>query len=177
MTRVCELALFLFFSFDHIMYEKYCFHYIDLDQDCLQRKIIRPALPSGSIVGDEACCGHLYLGRVVQVPGLNGIQIYNFNSEVSGSRSGTEHARSLQRTSDLYIGSVKYHMPAWLWMQKEKKQTKLVDLMHIKHRRNLFFFQLDTWKPLNLSDLRNDLQEVLDSGIRSLAVVLMHSYM
>ncbi|XP_059148899.1 5-oxoprolinase-like [Physella acuta] len=35
---------------------------------------------------------------------------------------------------------------------------------------------LDTWKPLNLGQLELDLRVVLEKGIRSLAVVLMHSY-
>uniref|UniRef100_A0A0B6ZGC5 5-oxoprolinase n=2 Tax=Arion vulgaris TaxID=1028688 RepID=A0A0B6ZGC5_9EUPU len=35
---------------------------------------------------------------------------------------------------------------------------------------------LYTWKPLNVVQLRYDLQKILDDGIRSIAVVLMHSY-
>ena len=36
--------------------------------------------------------------------------------------------------------------------------------------------QLHVWQKLNKVQLRKDLQTVLDNGIRSLAVVLMHSY-
>jgi len=36
--------------------------------------------------------------------------------------------------------------------------------------------ELELWTPLNLKKLRTDLQKILDKGITSLAVVLMHSY-
>ncbi|CAH3017311.1 unnamed protein product [Porites evermanni] len=37
--------------------------------------------------------------------------------------------------------------------------------------------KLEEWEPLDKQQLRKDLQRVLDKGIKSLAVVLMHSYM
>ena len=40
----------------------------------------------------------------------------------------------------------------------------------------LFFSQLYTWQNLNKDKLVADLQGVLSHGIKSLAVVLMHSY-
>nr|KAG5689816.1 hypothetical protein BaRGS_029294 [Batillaria attramentaria] len=36
--------------------------------------------------------------------------------------------------------------------------------------------QLEVWQAVDEAKLRSDLQEVYDSGIRSLAVVLMHAY-
>ncbi|XP_035226435.1 LOW QUALITY PROTEIN: 5-oxoprolinase-like [Stegodyphus dumicola] len=36
---------------------------------------------------------------------------------------------------------------------------------------------IEVWTPLNEEKLRNDLKKILDKGIKSLAVVLMHSYL
>ena len=41
---------------------------------------------------------------------------------------------------------------------------------------NFPFVQLHVWTELNKEQLRRDLQLVLDNGISSLSVVLMHSY-
>lgn len=37
--------------------------------------------------------------------------------------------------------------------------------------------QVEVWQTVDKEKLRRDLQAVLDKGIRSLAVVLLHSYM
>lgn len=38
-------------------------------------------------------------------------------------------------------------------------------------------FQLQVWKSIDKQEVRRELQKCFDSGIRSLAVVLLHSYM
>lgn len=42
----------------------------------------------------------------------------------------------------------------------------------------IFFvpFQIEIWQALNAGQIKQDLQKVYNQGIRSLAVVLMHSY-
>jgi len=45
------------------------------------------------------------------------------------------------------------------------------------HRNIVFIFQLEVWKGIDEEKLRSDLDRLLVSGITSLAVVLMHSYM
>ena len=40
----------------------------------------------------------------------------------------------------------------------------------------IFSLQLHVWQSLDREKLKRDLQQLLDQGIRSLAVVLMHSY-
>jgi len=44
-------------------------------------------------------------------------------------------------------------------------------------RLNLMLLQVEIWQTVDRDQLRRDLQLVLDKGIRSLAVTLMHSYM
>ena len=41
---------------------------------------------------------------------------------------------------------------------------------------NFLSLQLHVWQSLDREKLKRDLQQLLDQGIRSLAVVLMHSY-
>ncbi len=46
----------------------------------------------------------------------------------------------------------------------------------------IYFFkysliQLQIWRPINEREVRDQLQHVYDMGIRSLAVVFLHSYM
>lgn len=40
----------------------------------------------------------------------------------------------------------------------------------------LVVLQLEIWEKVNTEKLREDLQKLLDKGIQSLAVVLLHSY-
>ena len=50
----------------------------------------------------------------------------------------------------------------------------IVSVIHV--RNSNIIRQVEIWQDLNMEKLRQDLQTLLDKGIRSLAVVLMHAY-
>ena len=66
--------------------------------------------------------------------------------------------------------SVKFPLSTWL------HPSPLNDQQH-DVKKHLILLQVEIWQTVDRDQLRQDLQLVLDKGICSLAVTLLHSYM
>ena len=74
---------------------------------------------------------------------------------------------------NIYMHVTEYISAVW------KCPLKIIIQLLCYNRVECEFFclQLHVWQSLEEEKLKGDLQQLLDQGIRSLAVVLMHSYM